>query len=572
MTLSRRSGLLSLLVAAFVAPVPVHSAEDGAPGAYLAARQAIVSNDYSAAAEYLDRVLAHEPDDGFMTEGALLANLGLGNMDRAIDLARVRKQMDGAGQTAGMVLIADALMREAYDDALALLGDEDHAGPLVARLHQAWVKVAEGRMSDALDAFDDMSDQAGMQAFALYHKALALAYAGDFEGADHVLSGDAAGTLRVGRRGVLARLQVLSQIERHEEALELLEQAFGTSLTPDLIALREALESERAVPFDIVTSPRDGMAEVHYDVAQTLQNEATPDYTLIHARLALYLRPDHVAAMLLTSQLLEALEQYELAVEVYAQVPQDDPLHYMAELGRAEVLYRDDQADAALDVLRALAERHADQSGVHIALGDILRRESHFDEASQSYDKGIALLGEPAPRHWSVYYTRGITHEREDRWEQAERDFRQALALNPDQPHVLNYLGYSLVERGEHLEEALEMIERAVEGEPESGYIIDSLAWALFRLGRYDEALVPMERAVELLPRDAILNDHLGDVYWAVGRKLEARFQWRRALSFGPAEDLDMDRVRRKLEVGLDEVLREEGADPLQVDARAHGN
>jgi tetratricopeptide (TPR) repeat protein len=120
-----------------------------------------------------------------------------------------------------------------------------------------------------------------------------------------------------------------------------------------------------------------------------------------------------------------------------------------------------------------------------------------------------------------------------------------------------------------NLEEALDMIERAVTLRPDSGYIIDSLGWGLYRLGRYAEAVGHMEKAVELMPIDPVVNDHLGDVYWAVGRKREAEFQWHRALSFIDHEDasgdVDPDRVRRKLEVGLDVVLEEEGAPPLEV-------
>jgi Flp pilus assembly protein TadD len=203
-----------------------------------------------------------------------------------------------------------------------------------------------------------------------------------------------------------------------------------------------------------------------------------------------------------------------------------------------------------------------------VSLGDMLRHEERFAEATVAYDSAIALLGESEPGEWIVYFSRGITHEREDRWPEAEADFRTALELQPDQPQVLNYLGYTMVELQVNLDEALGMIERAVAAEPESGYIVDSLGWVLYRLGRYDEALMHMERAVELLPVDPVVNDHLGDVYWAVGRKREAEFQWHRALSFvgmGESTDADSDRIRRKLEIGLDAVLAEEGAPPLRV-------
>jgi Flp pilus assembly protein TadD len=159
---------------------------------------------------------------------------------------------------------------------------------------------------------------------------------------------------------------------------------------------------------------------------------------------------------------------------------------------------------------------------------------------------------------------RGISHERAGDWDAGDADFRRALDLEPEQPQVLNYLGYMFLEWGRNFDEALEMISRAVAARPEDGHIVDSLGWAYYRLGRYDEAVAPMERAAELLPQDPIVNDHLGDVYWAVGRKTEARFQWRRALSFGP-EPEDADRIRRKLEQGLDAVLAAEGAPPIQV-------
>ena len=176
---------------------------------------------------------------------------------------------------------------------------------------------------------------------------------------------------------------------------------------------------------------------------------------------------------------------------------------------------------------------------------------------------------EGAPVRWVLFYSRGIAHERSGDYDQMERDFRAALEIEPDQPQVLNYLGYSMVEQKRNLEEALEMIERAVAASPQSGYIVDSLGWVLYRLGRYDEAVLHMERAVELMPVDPVVNDHLGDVYWAVGRQREAEFQWSRALSFIDEEDSDSEadpvRIRRKLDVGLDVVLEEEGAPPLQV-------
>jgi tetratricopeptide (TPR) repeat protein len=187
----------------------------------------------------------------------------------------------------------------------------------------------------------------------------------------------------------------------------------------------------------------------------------------------------------------------------------------------------------------------------------------------KAYDTALGLIDEAQDGRWFLLYARGICHERLKNWDQAEADFRAALAIRPDQPQVLNYLGYSLVEKQIKLDEALSMIERAVDARPDAGYIVDSLGWVLYRLGRYEDAVGHMETAVELMPVDPVVNDHLGDVYWAVGRAREAEFQWKRALSFIDPEDTDgeadPERIRRKLEIGLDAVLLEEGAEPLKV-------
>ncbi|MCX8952153.1 tetratricopeptide repeat protein, partial [Ruegeria sp. NA] len=246
---------------------------------------------------------------------------------------------------------------------------------------------------------------------------------------------------------------------------------------------------------------------------------------------------------------------------------------HAAELGRAEILDKSGKTDAAIEVLQNLALQNPDLPSVHVSLADLQRRQENYAAAVASYDTAIALTDSQAGGNWFLHYARGISHERLKQWDQAETDFRRALELNPDQPQVLNYLGYSLVERKEKLDEALDMIQRAVEARPDSGYIVDSLGWVLFRLGRYEEAVEHMERAVELMPVDPVVNDHLGDVYWAVGRAREAEFQWKRALSFVDPEDTDgeadPDRIRRKIEVGLSAVLAEEGAEPLKV---ANGN
>lgn len=559
MSLTRPLLLIAALLA--VAPVPA-PAQEGDAGAYLAARSAATASDYAAAARWFTRALIADPGNLQLLEGAIVGQVGAGQVDAAIPIAQRLTATGATSQSAAVVLLADQASRGSWDELLAAVDARGTAPTLTDGLVAAWAELGAGRMSEAVGRFDRVAATQGMEAFGLYHKALAMASAGDFEGADEILSGKAGGVIGVMRRGVIAYVQVLSQLERNPDALALLDRSFGTEPDPAITQLRAALVAGDTLPFDIVRTPADGAAEVFFTVASALNGEGSDGSTLVFARIATFLRPDHTDAILLSAGLLENQRQYDLATTAYARITPDNPSFLEAEIGRAQALSRAGNTAAAIEALQQLARTRGDLMIVNLSLGDLYRRESRFEDASQAYDRAIAAITTPEARHWSLFFSRGISHEQMKRFDLADADFRTALDLNPDQPQVLNYLGYSMVERNLNLEEALDMIKRAVAAEPESGYIVDSLAWALFKLGRYDDAVMPMERASILEPVDPIVTDHLGDVYWAVGRKLEAEFQWRRALSFDPEEAL-ADRIRRKLEVGLDAVLAEEGAPPL---------
>ncbi len=555
--------LFALALAALTLPA---AAQDGPrsenAGAYLAARVAATENDYREAAAWYDRLLQTTPDAAAMLDGAIIANLGLGDIPKAADLANRLVAAQGNSQVAWLALIADKAQKEDYAGLIADQKAGRSAGKLLDGLVLAWAELGNGDMTDALAGFDAMAKTPGLEAFGLYHKALALASAGDFEGADAILSGRTSGAISMMRRGVIAHMQILSQLERNADALALLDRTFGTEADPQIDSLRSRLKAGEVVPFDIVATARDGIGEVFFTLAAALRGEADDGFTLLYTRITAYLRPDHGEAVLLSAGLLDQLGQPALAEETYAKILPDSPSYHIAEIGRAESLLAQDKTEAAIEVLQSLARSHGNLFGVQTALGDALRRQERFAEAIPAYDAAIKLVGTPERRHWPLFYSRGICHERVGDFKAFEADLRRALTLEPDQPQVLNYLGYSFIDRGENLDEALTMIKTAVAKQPDAGYIIDSLAWAYFRLGRYEDAVEPMEKASLLEPVDPIVTDHLGDVYWAVGRQREAKFQWHRALSFDP-EEKEATRIRAKLEKGLDAVLADEGAQPL---------
>ena len=556
----------SLLALAFAAlTLPATAYAQGLAGPYLAARHASYTSDYAQAADFYVRALARDPGNISLKENAIAALVGLGRIDRAVPIARQMLSEGALSQTGAQVLMADRVARGDYDGLLSDLEAGLSVGPLVDNLVTAWSYVGAGRMTEALLQFDMISGQSGLSAFGAYHKALALASVGDFEGANAIFTERSAAELQGTRRAILASAQILSQLEQNEAAADMVVGVYrGRALDLTAQAAVDTLRAGEVLPFTAIGSAADGVAEVFSSVASALSGEAADGFTLSYSRTAEFLRPGDADFILLSAGLLERLSQYDLATEAYDKVAREDPAFYSAELGRADAMSRAGNEEGSIEVLRQLSESHGDIDLVHRSLGDALRRLERYDEATKAYDAAIALHDTPEAQHWLVYFSRGITHEREGRWDQAEADFRLSLELSPDQPQVLNYLGYSLVELQRNLDEALGMIEKAVEGRPDDGYITDSLGWVLYRLGRYDEAVVHLERAVELTPVDPIINDHLGDVYWAVGRQREAQFQWRRAMSFDP-EEKDLERIRRKLEVGLDKVLEEEGAEPLAV-------
>ncbi|MCI2399561.1 tetratricopeptide repeat protein [Aliiroseovarius subalbicans] len=560
--------LRSLTALAVLLSTALPLAADSSAGSYLAARQADYASDYRAVVEYGTRTLAQDPENVDIMEGLLIAYLGLGDFDTALPVARRMVQLMPDSQVAGLVLLADAVKREDWARVQELQAGGTSVGGLMDDMIAVWSQFGVGQVDKAFDAFEALGDEPGTGGMARYHQAMAYAMAGDHENAARLFSGD-EGRLQMDRTGIIAYAQVLSQLERSPDAVEMLDKVAPNTTDPTLVTMRAELSAGKPQVFDALTSPREAIAQVVFKVADTLAAEADPTVVLLYARLAEFLDSDTVGATLLSARLLESMERYELAVAAYDSVPPDHSAYPQAALGQSDALRRMGRVDEAIGELRALTKAYPELAAIHVALGDALRFEDRFAEAIPAYDAAIALYEAPVASQWVVYFARAICLEREKNWPAAEADFRYALELSPDQPNVLNYLGYSFVEMQTNLDEALGMIERAVAGRPNDGYITDSLGWVYYRLGRYDEAVDQMERAVELMPVDPVVNDHLGDTYWAVGRHREAEFQWSRALSFitddSDLDEVKPDRIRRKLEVGLDVVLDEEGAEPLHA-------
>jgi tetratricopeptide (TPR) repeat protein len=315
--------------------------------------------------------------------------------------------------------------------------------------------------------------------------------------------------------------------------------------------LRESKAGKKLSP--LVDSPQTGAAEALYGIGATLTRRGGEDLALVYLQLSLYLSPNHPLALLSLADLYESVKKPEMAIKVYERMPASSPLKRNAQIQLATDLDAADRSDEAIKILKSVTAEDSKDVEAVMALGNVERGRKKFADCVQTYSQGINAL--PAPNEkstWVYYYYRGICEERSKQWGKAEADMRKSLELQPEQAHVLNYLGYSWIDQGINLDEGMKMIKRAVDQRPDDGYIVDSLGWAYYRIGNYEAAVKNLERAIDLKPEDPTINDHLGDAYWRVGRTLEAKFQWAHARDLKP-EPEELPKIEAKIESGLSE-------------------
>ena len=531
-------------------------------GGYLAGRHALSTKDFDAASTYLSRAIEDDIENPELLNGLISVQVSLGDIGAAkissdnLDLLGVQTQL------SNMVKIAIQLRNRDFDNAKQQIENEQGINPLLDKIVTGWAFADQGNFEDAETIFDEIGKGSSLAQFSQMQKASMLAAYGRYESALNTIGNLEKNSNRISIDARALKVQLLLKLDNKEEATEYFSKIFGDGVNSDAANLRMQVEDHpNAYSIEESLSLEAGIAYAFYAIADILKDDADPNTALLYVRLAQYLNENSQKAILLAADLLEQMGQYDLAVAEYAKISPSSSYFLSSELGRVGALRDGGKTEAALEVLYYLSREFSDIGIVHNSLGDFLRREERYSEAKIAYDRAVDIYRENNNVSWVVLYARGITHERLQEWDKAESDFRNALTINPDQANVLNYLGYSLIDRGEKLDEAMTMIEKAVSLQPESGYIVDSLAWGLFKLGQYETVIPHMEKAAELMPVDPIVTDHLGDLYWAVGRQLEAKFQWRRALSFDP-ELKDATRIREKLRIGLDRVLVNEGLKP----------
>lgn len=537
-------------------------------GNYLAGIHARAQNDSAAAAGFMDRVLAADPQNASIQQAAFLLKLQDGAVAEVLPMAAQLQKLLPDNQLVGLSLISDAFRKRDYAQAKILIAglDQQGLGELVQPLLGAWAEAGSGNMDVALAGLEPLSKRKSFQPFYVFHRALIAALAKRDDLAEQYFRDliDNSGNRSI--RAALAYGQFLETRDHYPRAAEVYRSFLQPAQPHPLLTAALARNAAKQPAGLLIKDAAEGAAEVLYGISSVLSQDAGPNtLPLVYLRLAIYVKPDFEEARLLLAGILEGLGRYDDAIAIYAELQESSP---QFETARIQMALNADQAgrkEEAITSLRQFTAKYPDRaSQAQLSLADLLRSNDRFAEAIPVYDKVIEALGEPKPHHWPMLYARGITLERAGNWPLAERDLLRALELEPDQPNVLNYLAYSWIDKGLNLERAKVMIESAARQRPEDGAIIDSLGWIQFRTGDFIRAVTTLENAVSLMPDDAVINDHLGDAYWRVGRKLEAQFQWQRALSFDPTPD-----IRRGIEIKLQSGLDSAQTPPEQTAPRA---
>jgi len=533
------------------AQAPSASSHVSASGSFLAALHASRERDAAAASTFYRSALRGDPRNNDLLERTFLSVLLDGDVEEAVRLADRVLQVDKDERIARLVLGVRAIKQKQYQVARQQIA-QSVRGPitdLAAVLLTAWTQATPAESKAAVDAIDKLSGPDWYGIFKDLHAGMIFDAAGQKKDAgkrlEHAYQLDAT-ALRV----VQAYGSYQSRNGSKDDALKTF-KAFDEQLPrhPLITEAMADLNAGKKLPI-LVDSPQAGAAEALYGLGAALGRRGGEDLGLIYLQLALYLVPSHQLALLSLADLYEGLKKPELAIKTYERISPSSPLERSALIQRAIDLDGSDRSDEAkADLEKLIASAPTDLDAI-MALGNVLRGRKEFAECADIYSKGIATMPMPDKSAWTWFYFRGICYERSKDWPKAEADLKKALELFPDQPHVLNYLGYSWVDKGMNLDEGMRMITRAVEQRADDGYIVDSLGWANYRIGKYDEAVKQLDRAVELKPEDPTINDHLGDAYWKVGRVVEARFQWAHARDLGPDPE-DLPAIEAKLKSGL---------------------
>lgn len=519
---------------------------DTQAGSFLSALFAQRNQDWDKAHEYLNLLKRYDEQDLVLLRRHMVSSMAAGAYDDGFESARQLQELEDDNPLSQLFLAVKDIKNHDYTEALKRAGalKEDPVSDFFKTILQSWAKAGTGEY-----------DVKKLRHNTIYlHHAIAISYFLDRKDEAEKLMSTALkrADLQASDLERIADLYAVmgdtgKAVNLYQELHQLLPQQ---SYLLEKISMLENSEVENRNKVAQFQTPEQGVSLALYDTAVLLYNEFSDDSAAIFLSMALYLNPDLTQAKILSASIATRQEHFSDAIAAYLSIKESSPYFIQSRLQAADVMEQAGLDEQALALLNDLAQNH-NALEARIRLGDLHRRQKNFAAAIEQYNIAQTDMGgHVSSDYWYLLYLRGMAYERDGQWEKAEEDLLGALQYRPNDPNVLNYLGYSWADRGENLDKALVMIRQAVRLRPDDGYITDSLGWVLYRIGQPEDAIPYLERAIQLMPYDAIINDHLGDAYWQVGRKLEARFQWQRALN-----NIDEDESKEELQKQITEKL-----------------
>ena len=478
-------------------------------------------------------------------------------LEGRIEKARaIAQDMRRTGNRTDLPALIAALEQLRRGEGRAALAELDKLAPkgfsqVIRPVVTAWAHALAGDRDAALQALRPLENRYGLNTYAKMERALLLDFLGETERAATAYKALVYGRGLPSLEPLVAYLALLRRGNRQAEAETVLadmRKAFPANAVLRDVAHR--LANGKPLPARAAT-PRGAIAVILLELAEEIAREDLLRPAIIYARLAQWLAQDYDEVTVRLVDLLSRAGYHDLAQVEARRVAPDSPWWGAAQRAAALAQRRADDMAGAIATLDGYLTRYPEDIDSWVLFGDLLRLAEHYERAIQAYSRAIHQMQERRLRPgWYPFFARGVAFERKGDWPHAEADFLTALEKKPDEADVLNYLGYSWLDRGMRLDEAITLIERAAALKPDDGAIVDSLGWAYYVRGEIDKAVETLERAVLLMPNDPTINEHLGDAYWRAGRRREARFQWAHALAFDPEPERRLA-IERKLRLGL---------------------
>jgi len=523
--------------------------QNPAPGlltAYLVGHVAAGMGDYTTAARDFDAVLARDPKNTHaLNEAFEVLALSGGK-----DTLRVARQLPHNPLAVMEVANADAAAGR-WDQAGAAYASlpEQGAFALMRPVLGAWCDAGAGRNLAAIHELQSAAAASPLSGLYLLHAAMIADVAGRVEDATALYRQAQDQTSQANLRFVLAQASFLARSGQLNTARGMLTDLLG-NVPQDRMALPRL---EAGITTPLVSNPVQGIAEFYQAIGGALDNSSngpmsqqSVELSRVFLQMAVGLRPDLTEARLAAAAEDQQSGRFDQALAMLAPVQPSDPLDALVRLARGTILDNLGETDQAVASLKQLAADYPQYVEPDEVIGDIDRAHGRSADAVTAYDLAVQRRGNLGAQDWLLLFDRAMAFQDAGNWPAAETDLRTALKLSPNQPDLMNFLGYTWADQDRNLSQARDLLERAVKLEPQNGAIIDSLGWVKFRQGDVADAVATLETAVQMLPEDPDVNTHLGYAYEAAGRRLEARYQWQYALTLNPTTQ-EAAQLRAKL-------------------------